>query len=111
MSETKQAAWALRAAKSITSTKAWLADHTWDDEEAAEGFEQQLAGIIDHESARPQVEELVGAAVEALTFVKGMRNDAIEDHYFKLAESAGASASRLEEAIRALEAALGGKAE
>lgn len=38
---------AFEAAKSITSTKMWLADHTWDDKEAAEGFEQQLAEIID----------------------------------------------------------------
>lgn len=67
--------------------------------------------LIASVNARPKVQELVRVAKDSLQFVKGMQNDAREDHYFKLAESAGASASRLEEAIRALESVLGGKAE
>ena len=56
---TKPSAGALRAAKSIMSTKAWLADHTWDDGEATEGFEHQLAEIIDRETGVGELLEII----------------------------------------------------
>ncbi len=89
--QTKPTAGALRAANAL----AGLATNT-------SANIHSVALIIDREMAQTGVQafaELLQAAKDALQYVRGMQKDATEDHYFKLADNAGASASMLEQAI------------